>query len=262
MTVMRCQGVEFAYDRASPVLRDVSFVVERGVTAILGPNGAGKSTLLRVLAGVAEPRAGTVRLAADNIHTMSARERARRVAYVAQSPSVSASLSVRQVVALSRVVIGRNDSAVTRAVERVGLSEFEERPFHALSAGQRQRVMLARALAQLDAGDAGPGKLLIADEPISALDPRYAAEASGILREAADSIAVVIVMHDPTLALALAHRAVLLNANGRVHAEGDAPEVITPRRLEEIFGIGFRQGALSDEAGIARTVLVPDLPRR
>lgn len=253
---LRVSDVCFAYRADRPVLRDVGFIAETGVTVILGANGAGKSTLLRVVAGLLTPDRGGVELQGEALSGMRGAERARRIAYIAQSPSVAASLTVRQVVRLGRVVIGASEASVDRALDRVSLGERAGEPFHTLSTGQQQRVMLARAIAQLD-GPAGSGRALIADEPISSLDPRHALDAASILREVARDAAVVIVVHDPTLALRIADRAVLLTGEGRVLCEGPAPEVITAERLEAIYGVGF------DRAGAGEgVVLTPRMPGR
>ncbi len=242
-----------------------------GVTVILGANGAGKSTLLRVLAGLAHPATGVVRLGGLDVHTMPVKRRAQRIAYIAQQPSVAAALTVREVVALSRVVIGRADRAVDRAIERASLRERADDPFHTLSAGQQQRVMLARAIAQISGENEpqrGP-RVLLADEPISALDPRHAAEATEILRDVAREASVVIVVHDPTLARRVADHAVLLSPDGTLLAEGEPGRVITPDHLERIYGVAFDEigvGAAGTGGGAGKGggggVLLPRLSTR
>ncbi len=254
---LRCDKVCFSYSEGRTVLRDVSFAADRGVTVILGPNGAGKSTLLRVMAGLLAPDSGRVSIGLKSVEGMNAAERARKVAYISQTPVVSASLSVRQVVSLARVVIGRDGAAVERALTRTGSRDLGDRAFHELSAGQKQRVMLARALAQLEGGTDGD-RILIADEPISALDPSHAARASEILREAGREMAVVIVVHDPTLALAVADRAVILSSDGRILSQGTGVEVITPESLSEAFGIEFDRAEIAGEGeGRPSVALIP-----
>ncbi|MCA9280496.1 MAG: ABC transporter ATP-binding protein [Phycisphaeraceae bacterium] len=255
--MLRCDKVCFSYSEGRTVLRDVSIAADRGVTVILGPNGAGKSTLLRVMAGLLTPESGRVSLGSESVEDMNAAERARRVAYISQTPVVSASISVRQVVSLGRVVIGRDGPAVERALVRTGLRDMADRAFHELSAGQKQRVMLARALAQLE-GRADGTRVLIADEPITALDPSHAARASMILREAGRETAVVIVVHDPTLALAVADRAVILSSDGRVLSQGTGIEVITPETLSEAFGVEFDRAEIAVEGeGRPSVALIP-----
>jgi iron complex transport system ATP-binding protein len=244
---LQARGVCFGYDRAAPVLRDVSVTLESGtITAIVGPNGAGKSTLVRVLAGLAAPQAGTVELQGRAIGDLSPAARARRLAYIPQRGELIEAFSVRQVVALGRHGAGGGGGgtgadAVEAALARCGLGELAEATFQRLSVGQQQRVLLARAVAQL-AGTTGG--VLLADEPLAALDPAHAGLAAGLLREiAAAGRAVAVVVHDLTSAARIADRAVLLGCDGRMSAAGRADDVLHGGELERVFGVVFDRAA-------------------
>ncbi len=240
MTSLCARGVTFGYRRdAPPVLRDVDLDLDPGVTVLLGPNGAGKSTLARVLIGLARPWRGTVRIDGRDLGAMRARERARRIAFVAQRPDVASAFSVREVVALGCYAFARAEKPILRALGAMALEDLADEPFATLSVGQQQRVTIARALAQCYAMEA-PG-VLLADEPFSAMDPSHAAGASDVVRRLAaeTGVAALLVLHDFTLARRLADRAVVLRAGGTVEAGGAVGEVLTPEVLERVFHVPF-----------------------
>src|SRR5262249_12498838 len=148
--------------------------------------------------------------------------------------------TVAQVVRLGRYARGaENEGAVRRSLDRVGLSPRAAEPFGTLSAGQQQLATLARVLAQLD-GPSDGAPVLLGVDPVEAMDPRHAMETLGLLRDmAAGGAAVLVVLHDLTLAARFADRAIVLGTDGRVAADGDAGEALDPARLEPVFGVPF-----------------------
>lgn len=233
----------FAYVPRRAVLSGVSLTLRAGaLTAIVGPNGAGKSTLLRLLLGVLRPTAGRVSLDDQEVWSMPHRARARRIAYIPQRTSPAFGFTVAQCVRMGRLAHGLPDdgAAAGRALDRVGLTARRDDVFDVLSAGQQQRAILARALAQLDSAE--PGPILLADEPASALDPRQSLEAMAILRErAAAGVAVVVVLHDLTLAARFCDDAVVLTERGGIAAFGPAASTLTPDVLNGVFGVRFER---------------------
>ncbi|MFT3683776.1 MAG: ATP-binding cassette domain-containing protein [Phycisphaerales bacterium] len=144
--MLAASGVHFAYPQsAAEVVRGVSLALRPGtVTAVLGPNGAGKSTLLRLLLGTLRPAKGRVTLGDREVTAIEPWERAAAVAYIGQRATLAGPVTVRRVVELGRHAVGRSDEAVERAMARSGVAELAERTFETLSAGQQQRVSLAR----------------------------------------------------------------------------------------------------------------------
>lgn len=249
---LRAEGLRFAFRPGRPVLAGVDVELAGGVvTAIVGPNGAGKSTLLRALGGVlaggrGSERSGRVTLDGRPVETYTATERAARVAYISQRASLAFPFSVRQVVRLGRYAAGAepgaHDRAVREALDRVGLAQRADEAFGTLSVGQQQLATLARALAQLDTAGAsgGAGRVLLADEPVSSMDPRHALLALGILREQASrGVAVGVVLHDLSLAARSADRALVLDGGGRVASNGPVGEALTPAVLSAVFRVRF-----------------------
>lgn len=237
--MLACNDLTFAYSPRVPVLRGVSLSVSPGrVAALVGPNGCGKSTLLRLLAGLAGPSTGSVTLDGRPCRAWSPAERARRLALLAQRPEVAFGYTVRDVVAFGRVSTGSSEARpIDGALARVGLTDRAAERFEHLSVGQQQRAALARALAQLSTGEHAA---LLADEPVSAMDPKHAIESLSIMRGLAQQgHAVLIVLHDLNHALRFADDAVLLDEQGTVAASGEAREVLTPATLEPVFGVGF-----------------------
>ncbi|MBW4721466.1 ABC transporter ATP-binding protein [Saccharothrix obliqua] len=211
---------------AVSVLEDVHLAARPGeLITLIGPNGAGKSTLLRTLVGAQPPLAGHVLLDGRDLATLSARERARRLAVVLTEPVDVGQMSVEAVVALGRMPyrswIGRGTGddrlAVDRALVDAGVDELRHRPLTDLSDGERQRVMVARALAQEPA-------VLVLDEPTAFLDVARRIELAAMLSRltAATGAAIVLSTHDLGFALRRSDQVWLVGGDGSVTA--GAPE--------------------------------------
>ena len=223
------------------VLDRVSCRFERGWTAIIGPNGGGKSTLLRVLAGLMVPTSGEVRLDGRALGDFTALERGRRIAWMTQSGDVTGDLDARETVALGRLphlgllgIAGPDDeAAIDRAMDETGCAAWGHRRLTEVSGGERQRVLLARALAT------GATTLLL-DEPTTHLDPAHQVAMVRMARRLAETHTVVTVMHD--LALAIRADRVLLLDRGtvRVHAAPDDPGLHAA--MVDVFGGAIRVG--------------------
>ena len=236
-----------------PVLHGVSMTLERGWTAIIGPNGAGKSTLLRALAGLLPPAAGRVLLEGRPLADWPPRERARRIAWLAQQADPGGELTVRDVVALGRLphlglfaLPGAADAAaVDAAMAATACTEWQHSRLHELSGGERQRALLARALAV-------QAPLLLLDEPTTHLDPPHQVALVRLLRRLAATQAVASVLHD--LALALQADRLLVLRQGRIEAAGAHDDPAVHAALVRVFG-----GALRIERLGGRFIAVPDL---
>jgi iron complex transport system ATP-binding protein len=238
-------------------LSGVDLTLESGrFTVIVGPNGAGKTTLLRALAGLLAPSEGSVTLDGAPIARMRAAERARTIAYLPQSGGVAWPLPVASVVALGRLPHGEKPDSLTRAgneavaaaIAAADLRGFETRPATELSGGERARVLLARALAT-------KAPVLLADEPVAALDPRHELIVLEVLKAQAKAGAMVVaIMHNLTLAARFADDIALVDS-GRLKAHATPVEVLTEERLASSFGISAH---VSQEAD--GLVVVADRP--
>lgn len=224
-------------------LAEVSFDVAAGeILGVIGPNGSGKTTLVRLLSKVREPDGGEVRLAGTPLGRISRRALARHVAVVPQELAPAFSLTVEELALLGRHphAEGRffesaDDLARARAAMALaGVLELAGQPLDALSAGERQRATLARALAQ-------EPRLLLLDEPTSHLDLRHQREIVGLLRRLnrERGMAVVLVSHDLNLAGEVADR-VLLLSGGRTARLGTPAEVLDETILEAAYGCPVR----------------------
>ncbi|MFA6046158.1 MAG: ABC transporter ATP-binding protein [Phycisphaerales bacterium] len=248
------QDAHFDYP-GRPVLAGVSAVFEPGhLTAILGPNGAGKTTMLRLALGLLAPTRGTVTLAGRATHALSPGDRAASLVYVPQRADVAFAFTAREIVTLGLyaqrlpgpVQRRRVDEALTKA----DIADRADDVFGALSAGQQQRVTLARALAQVGGG--GDPRCVLADEPVSAMDPAHVLRAMRLLTEISKSHVVGVVLHDLPLVLQCASRVVLMGPAGKVVAAGPTLEAITESTLHAAFGIAFR--AIPDPANPGQPV--------
>jgi iron complex transport system ATP-binding protein len=236
------RGVRAGYQERE-VLRDVDLAAHAGeLVALIGPNGAGKSTLLRVLGGLLRPSSGEVTIDGIDIAALDRRRIARHIAVVPQVFETLFPFTVREIVALGRTsrlgplgTLGADDArAVERALDDIGAADLADRRIDRISGGERQRAVLAMALAQ----EAG---VLLLDEPTAHLDPAHQRATLDRVATLARvrGLAVVAVLHDLNLAAAFASRVVLL-ADGAVIREGDVGDVITPQLIKEVFGAGLR----------------------
>ncbi|MEO5921943.1 MAG: heme ABC transporter ATP-binding protein [Pseudolysinimonas sp.] len=219
------------------VLTDITLEVRSGeVLALVGPNGAGKSTLLSVLSGERHPDAGTVTLDDRALAGFSPLELARRRAVLTQENTLSFPFRVREVLEMGRSPWARtprladDERALAQAAARADVAGLLDRRFTELSGGERARVSLARVLAQ-------DAPIAFLDEPTAALDLRHQEDVLRVARElAADGRAVVVVLHDLSLAGAVADRVGLLDG-GRLVALGPPADVLTASGLSKVYGV-------------------------
>jgi iron complex transport system ATP-binding protein len=228
--------------------RSLDVALEPGeVLALLGPNGGGKTTLLKTLLGILAPKAGEVAIGERTLAAISLRERARLIAYVPQVHVPTFAFTVESVVLMGRTAHGNlfsrpsaHDREVAgRALERFGIAPLAARPYTMISGGERQLVLLARALAQ-------EPQFVVLDEPTASLDFGNQGKVMREMRAlAAAGHGVLFTTHDPNHALRAADRAYLLRAGERV-AEGAVGGVLTRAQLEELYRAPVEQ--LTDTA--------------
>jgi iron complex transport system ATP-binding protein len=215
-------------------------------TGILGPNGSGKTTLLRVLSGTARPSRGLVTLDGVPLARLSRAQLARRMAVVPQETHLAFDYTVLEVVLMGRYVHlgafeieGPADIAIARdALTATGTLGLERRMFATLSGGEKQRVIIAAALAQIRGTPDAAEPVLLLDEPTAALDLAYQLEAAALLRDLQRQlpIAIVVSTHDLNFAASVCRTLVLLK-DGRVLASGATDEVLTAAHIRDLYGV-------------------------
>ena len=236
--LLAADGVTFSY--RSVVLDDVSLSVRRGgIVGLLGPNGSGKTTLLRLLAGTLRPARGTVTLDGRSIATLSRTDLARRVAVVPQETHATFDFTALEIVLMGRYphlgafqLEGADDIRIAReAMRATGTADFEQRPFATLSGGEKQRVVIASALAQTT-------DVLLLDEPTASLDIGYHFELVEMLRRLNGERATTLVVstHDLNMAAALCGELVMIRS-GCVIAAGRTADVLTPANVRALYDV-------------------------
>ncbi len=238
-TILTLEDVTFAYHAGNDVICGVTAEVRAGhVCAVLGPNASGKTTLLQLALGARRPTAGAVRLDGVDVARLPARERAARIAYVPQRSATGFAFTVREVVAMGRHTVGDSARAVDDALHVCELAELAGRPYNELSIGQQQRVLVARAYAQ----SRGGGRVMLLDEPVSAMDLAHAHRTLRLLGVLAadEGLAIVVVLQDLNLASRYADT-VWLVKDGRLAACGPRDEVLREELLEPVYGVELRR---------------------
>ena len=238
--MLHAASLGFAYDAARPVLSGVSLDVTRGaLVGVLGPNGSGKTTLLALLAGMRRPTRGHITLDGRPLEALSRRQLATRVAVVLKETDPTFNYTVLEMVLMGRhphlglfEVEGPADMVAARdALAAVGASHLEGRDFMTLSGGEKQRVVIASALAQAT-------DVLLLDEPTSSLDLGAQLEIAQLLRTLNETRGVTIVVstHDLALASGVCRELVLLR-RGAVVAAGPTAEVLTGANVRALYDV-------------------------
>jgi iron complex transport system ATP-binding protein len=253
--MLKARDISFGYGRRGPagqaatpqarrrtplVLHDVSIDVNRGsIVGLLGPNGSGKTTLLRVLAGILPPVTGGVLIDDRPIERLTRRELARRIAVVPQETHSTFDFSVMDIVLMGRYphlgafeLEHADDQEIAReALAATGTTALESRPFSSLSGGEKQRVVIASALAQAS-------EMLLLDEPTAALDLAYQFEIAALLRRlnVERGATMVVSTHDLNFAAAVCDRVVLLK-EGRVIAQGSTEDTLTADSIRRLYDV-------------------------
>ncbi|OPY28401.1 MAG: Cobalamin import ATP-binding protein BtuD [Methanocella sp. PtaU1.Bin125] len=234
---MEMEDVCVDYDRHRAVDR-VSFAVGPGeIVALVGPNGSGKSTLIKAIAGIVRPSSGRISLDGRDVRDMRLTELARLIGYVPQSVPMTYHATVVDAVLLGRKPyirwgVSRGDIAIVRrAMAAMGIESLSGKLMGQLSGGERQKVIIARALAQEPA-------LFLFDEPTNNLDLKHQVEVLEMARRLADEkgIPALMALHDLNLAFTYSDRVVML-AKGRVRASGAPSDVLTACNIREIYGV-------------------------
>jgi iron complex transport system ATP-binding protein len=266
--MLQACDVSFEYRGAAPVVRGVSMRVdEGGFAGILGPNGSGKTTLLRLLAGTLRPAHGHVSLDGEDLARSPRAALARRMAVVPQETHLAFDYSVLEVVLMGRYphlsafeIEGPADLAIAReALAATGTLALQDRPFETLSGGEKQRVIIAASLAQIDAARArqrgGPHPVLLLDEPTAALDLGYQLDLAALLLDLQRQlpIAIVVSTHDLNFAAGICRTLVLLQ-RGAVIAAGPTEEVLTPANIRALYGV---DAEVRRHPATGRIVVVP-----
>lgn len=233
-----------------PTVKDVSLSVQSGeLVGLIGPNGAGKSTLLKAMLGLRARDSGDVLLDGADFLVQPPTRRARHVGFLPQERHVEWRLPSRDIVMLGRYPhrtrfggpTAEDRAAVARALDAVDGHAIADRPVSVLSGGERTRILLARALAV-------ETPLLLADEPITALDPYHQLHVMEILRERTRAGAgILVVIHDLALAARFMDRLVLMH-EGRIAADGPPAQVLTPELLGRVYRIAALSGQNAGES--------------
>jgi iron complex transport system ATP-binding protein len=229
-------GVSVVIDNRA-ILDSVSLDIAAGeLLALVGPNGAGKSTMLGVLSGDLTPSGGSVQLDGRDLGSYSHLELARRRSVLTQENQVSFAFTAAEVVEMGRSPwlktpqLAEDDEAIAAALRAADVEHLVARQYSSLSGGEKARVSLARVLAQRTG-------IVFLDEPTAALDLRHQEEVMRCAAElAASGRAVVVVVHDLSLAAAYAHRVALISG-GQLDAVGTPAEVFTAERIERVYGL-------------------------
>lgn len=229
--------VYFSYGNTT-VLHDINLLIQEGeMVALLGPNGSGKTTLIKLLSGVLRPAAGDIHLNGSTLGRMKRKQVAQCVAVVPQQFSMPFAFNLREVVLLGRTPFlslfsderDQDRRVVEQAIDLIGLSSLKDRFFNELSGGERQKAILAMALAQ-------EPKVLLLDEPTAHLDINHQVEilelVKGLNRE--QGVTVIAAIHDLNLAAIYFNRLILLK-EGRIFTDGNPETLLNAETIEEVF---------------------------
>ncbi|MDR0840755.1 MAG: ABC transporter ATP-binding protein [Christensenellaceae bacterium] len=263
--MIEAKHVQFCYHNDAPVLKDVSFTLEKGESlCVLGPNGTGKTTLFRCVINLHKLQGGKVLIDGKNSASLRAEARARLIAYVPQASALTFPYTVRETVLMGRIAhqkLGASPShkdklAAEAAMERLDVLHMAQCRFHELSGGERQLVLVARALAQ-------QAEYLVLDEPTSSLDYANQIRILQVIKHlASDGYAILMTSHLPDQTFLAATRVLMLK-DGLVFACGAPEATVTSQNLSALYGLDVcvTEAQATFAAGAYKSkVCIPSMP--
>lgn len=244
MSCLEIENLNVALSGKS-ILKDMALTVESGdFVGIIGPNGSGKSTLLKSIYRTIKPKSGTIYLDDKSIHQLPYKVTAQKMAVVGQHNDHAFDFTVYELVMMGRSPYKgflekdskKDNEIVMNALDQVSLTGYEDRSYETLSGGEKQRVILARALSQ-------ESELLILDEPTNHLDVRHQLEIMEVVKNL--STTVMFAVHDLNIALMYCNKVCIIE-KGRIIAAGKPKELITPEMIEQVYGVKSQIMELAD----------------
>lgn len=245
-------GLEFSYS-STPVLKDITMTLEGAkLVSIMGPNGVGKSTLIHCINRIISPKTGTVLLDGTDNKAIPLKEMAKIIGYVPYSSTDTFPLTVVDTVLMGRHPhsswnsLDRDLDAVYDTLELLGISDLAMRPFNELSAGQHQKVMLARGIVQ-------DPKVLLLDEPTSNLDVRHQLDVTDLLSKLSreKDMLVIMICHDINIAAKYSDEIIMMSG-GSIYAVGTPKDVMTPDNLRHVYGV---ESVVIEDMGAPHVIL-------
>jgi iron complex transport system ATP-binding protein len=246
---LQVKNLSFAYD-SEPILKNISLSVEKGnFIGLIGPNGSGKSTLLKLIGGVLSSPDDAIRINEHQINAINKKELARTITWVPQEHPMVFPFTIQEIVLMGRHPYlsplsfeGEEDYKIAQqAMETTQTLQFSDRYFNEISGGEKQRVMLASAIAQ-------EPEVMLLDEPTSALDLKYQVQILNILKHLniEKNITLILAMHDLNLASRFCNRLILLN-DGVIECDGTPEEVLKKEIIENVYGVNVNLHNLDGE---------------
>lgn len=258
MTSLEVKNLKYEYDK-NLVLDGIDLkIVEGEVLGILGPNGCGKTTMLKNLNKNLSPKGGCILLDGTDLEDLTKKEIAQKIAVVPQTNEINFSFTVRDIVSMGRMPFQRmmsgssadDEKIIDDAISKTGLSKFAKRHINTMSGGERQRVIIARAIAQSP-------KILLMDEPTLHLDISMQFDALNLVHRLSKEtgLTVIIVSHDLGMVARYCDRIIMLH-DRKIHAVGTPEEVLTPDNMRTVFNVDAE--LIFDEKIKKHTVLLHD----
>lgn len=239
--MLKINNISFSYRQDKKILDDISLDVNQGdVLGILGINGAGKTTFIKCINNIFSPDSGTVKVNGKDISSMTPKEIAQLIAYVPQYNGTFFNINVLDTVMMGRLpYAGRSYSKKDREIvynilEKMNLEKFAFRSIHEMSGGERQRVFIARALAQQP-------KIIILDEPTSSLDLHNQLFILKIIEDLAkrDNLTIIMIIHDLNLASMFCSKLVMLK-EGKIFAQGNSADVLIEENISKVYKVSSK----------------------